>query len=113
MSTPAQQALARLDERIDQLNQALEDKDWSRLGDLNGGVRELIEPVMVAMEKRELSPTEVQKRLQTLDQFVQQADSEARQARAEAKEALEQVGQNRKAASAYAKVSGRNPKGGQ
>ena len=47
------------------------------------------------------------------DQFVQQADSEARQARAEAKEALEQVGQNRKAASAYAKVSGRNPKGGQ
>lgn len=112
MSTQAQQALARLDEHIVQLNQALEEKDWVRLGDLNGSVRALIEPVMVAMEKRELSPAEVQKRLQTLDQFVQQADFEARQARAEAKEALEQVGQNRKAANAYAKVSGRGPGGG-
>ncbi|MCK7543462.1 SOS cell division inhibitor [Marinobacter bryozoorum] len=108
MTQDAQEALARLDERIGQLQQALEDRDWTRLGDLNNDVRDLIDPVMVAMEQRQLSPTEVQKRLRTLEQFVEQADTQARKVRDEAKEALEQVGQNRKAASAYANVSDRN-----
>lgn len=107
MSDHAQEALARLDERIDQLQQALDERDWTRLGELNSNVRELIDPVMEAMEQRQLSPTEVQQRLQTLERFVQQADAQARKVRDEAKDALEQVGQNRKAASAYANVSER------
>ncbi|MGM0571371.1 SOS cell division inhibitor [Marinobacter sp.] len=108
MSNDAQKSLARLDERIAQLQQSLEERDWTRLGELNSDVRALIDPVMDAMEQRQLSPTEVQQRLRTLERFVEQADAEARQVRDEAKEALEQVGQNRKAASAYAKVSGRD-----
>ncbi|SES76701.1 hypothetical protein SAMN04487962_101481 [Marinobacter segnicrescens] len=108
MTNDAHEALARLDERIDQLQRALEARDWTRLGELNADVRTLIDPVMDAMEQRQLAPTEVQKRLRTLEQFVQQADSKAREARDEAREALEQVGQNRKAASTYARVSGRD-----
>lgn len=108
MSNHAKEALARLDERIDQLQQALDDRDWERLAELNSDVRALIDPVMDALEQHQLSATEVQQRLQTMQTFVQEADTEARQARAEAREALAQVGQNRKAASAYARVSRRN-----
>lgn len=108
MSDQANEALARLDDRIAELQQALQDTDWERLGELNSDVRTLIDPVMAALEQRQLSATEVQKRLGELDAFVRQADSAAREARQEARDALEQVGQNRKAASAYARVSHRN-----
>ncbi len=108
MSDEANEALARLDDRIAELQQALQDSDWERLGELNAGVRALIDPVMVALEQRQLSATAVQKRLGELDAFVQEADGAAREARQEARDALEQVGQNRKAANAYARVSHRN-----
>ncbi|MFW5825222.1 MAG: SOS cell division inhibitor [Marinobacter sp.] len=108
MTSDANEALKRLDERIDQLQQALDARDWERLSALNSDVRTLIDPVMAALERRELSATEVQQRLRAMEAFVEEADAEARHARAEAREALEQVGQNRKAATAYARVSGRN-----
>lgn len=108
MSDQANEALARLDDRIAELQQALQDSDWERLGELNADVRTLIDPVMVALEQRQLSATAVQKRLGELDTFVKEADSAAREARQEARDALEQVGQNRKAANAYARVSHRN-----
>ncbi|MFC4260513.1 SOS cell division inhibitor [Marinobacter lacisalsi] len=105
MSDEANEALARLDDRIAELQQALQDSDWQRLGELNGDVRALIDPVMAALEQRQLSATAVQERLGKLDTFVKEADGAAREARQEAREALEQVGQNRKAANAYARVS--------
>ncbi|SFR50260.1 hypothetical protein SAMN05216203_0953 [Marinobacter daqiaonensis] len=103
----ANQDLERLDQRILQLQQALEAKDWSLIAELNRTVSGLISPVMDALEKGELSPTAVQQRLQTMQSFVTDADRQARNAREEAREALAQVGQNRKAASAYEGVSSR------
>ena len=107
MSKPANEALARLDQRIAELQQALQASDWQRLADLNGDVRGFIDPVMAALEQRQLSAAAVQKRLSELDAFVREADEAAREARQEARDALEQVGQNRKAANAYARVSSR------
>ena len=107
MTDQASEALKRLDDRLEALHQALAQEDWQRLAELNNGVPELVDPVMDALEQRRLSAGAVQQRLRALDQFVSQADEAARRARAEAKEALAQVGQNRKAASAYARVSDR------
>lgn len=100
-------ALEALDERIASLRKALEEQDWSRLGELNQGVTDLIDPVMLALERGELSPTAVQQRLLAMRAFVDDADREARAAREQARQALEEVGRNRKAASAYARVSTR------
>ena len=108
MTDEANQALLRLDERIADLRQALKDSDWDRVAELNHDVRSLVEPVMTALENRQLPLESVQQRLGDLDAFVREADAAARQARKEAQEALEQVGQNRKAANAYARVSSRN-----
>lgn len=108
MTDKANKALDRLDERISHLQKALEARDWDLLTELNGNIRELVDPVMTALEQQELSATEVQQRLHALEAFVREAGAEAREARHEAREALEQVGQNRKAASAYARVSGRD-----
>lgn len=108
MSDEAKQALVRLDDRIAALRQALEDSDWDQLAELNRNVRNLVDPVMTALEKRELDLQAVRQRLAELDRFVSDADASARRAREEAREALEQAGQNRKAANAYANVSNRN-----
>lgn len=108
MSDEADEALARLDDRIAELQQALQDSDWQQLAELNGDVRSVVDPVMTALENRQLSAAAVQRRLGELDDFVHHADDAARKARQEAKDALNQVGQNRKAASVYARVSDRN-----
>lgn len=108
MTDEANQALLRLDERIADLRQALKDSDWDRVAELNHDVRSLVEPVMTALENSQLPLESVQQRLGDLDAFVREADAAARQVRQEAQEALEQVGQNRKAANAYARVSNRS-----
>jgi DNA-binding GntR family transcriptional regulator len=108
MSEEANEALARLDHHIAELQQALADLDWQRLAELNGDLHPLVDPVMTALESRQLSATAVQQRLGELDDFVNRADDAAHKARREAREALDQVGQNRKAASAYARVSKRD-----
>lgn len=108
MSEQVNEALARLDQHIVELRQALTDSDWQRVAELNGDVRRFVDPVMAALEQRQLPVSEVQQRLDALNAFVGEADEAARAARAEAKAELEQVGQNRKAANAYARVSSRN-----
>jgi len=108
MSDEANQALARLDQRIADLWEALQASDWDRLADLNRDVRNLVDPVMKALERQQLPLEAVQQRLSELDGFVREADAAAREARDEARDALEQAGQNRKAANAYARVSSRN-----
>lgn len=108
MSDEANQALARLDQRIADLREALQASDWDRLADLNRDVRNLVDPVMKSLEQQQLPLEAVQQRLSELDGFVREADAAAREAREEARDALEQAGQNRKAANAYARVSNRN-----
>lgn len=105
MSETAEE-LKQLDQRMNELRAALADKDWQRLGDLNRDMTALfVEPVMTALEAGRLSPSAVQKRLDLLRAFCDQAEASATEAREEASRALQEVGRSRKAASTYARVS--------
>lgn len=100
------QELQQLDTRMAELQDALSDKDWQRLGDLNRDIAQsFVEPVMAALEAGRLSPSAVQKRLTLLQAFCDQAEASAREAREEASKALQEVGRSRKAANTYARVS--------
>lgn len=104
------ESLQHLDTHIAALNQALEDQAWDQLTDLNARTNDCIEPVMLALEAGQLSPTLVQQRLETLARFCDQAEAGAREARQEARQALEEVSRNRQAARAYGDVLARRPK---
>ncbi|WP_339801651.1 SOS cell division inhibitor [uncultured Marinobacter sp.] len=97
--------LEQLDTRIAELKEALDTRNWDLIGELNASVPQFIEPVMQALEAGKLSPTAVQKRLETLRIFCDSAEADAREAREEAAKALKDVGKNHKAAKAYARVS--------
>ncbi len=106
MSEPLE-ALEQLDQHIADLQEALANQNWERLAELNQGVAAVIDPVMLELERGQLSATAVQQRLLAIQAFVEKADQRARTARDEARDALSDVGRNRKAASAYARVSSR------
>ena len=99
------EALDALDRLTAQLEDALASEDWERLGELNKLVGETVEPVMQALEQRQLDATAVQSRLQQLQRFCSEADTRAREVREEASRALKSVNQNNSAARAYRNVS--------
>lgn len=102
--------LRPLDTRIKELQAALEARDWELLGQLNSDIAGLLEPAMQALEAGQISPSAVQKRLQALQTFCDDAEAGAREARDEASRVLKGVGRSRQAARTYASVSdGREP----
>lgn len=104
------EAMDALDRLTARLEDALAREDWELLGELNGQVAETVEPVMRALEQRQLEAEEVQQRLQQLQRFCADADARAREVRQEASQALKSVNQNNNAARAYRNVSSRNDK---
>lgn len=106
----ANAALSELDQLQQQLNKALTDEDWAALSDLNARVKPTVEPVMLALEQGLLKPSAVQARLETLNDFVQMANSAALAAREAAQDSLKGVNKNRNAARAYQNVSSGKPK---
>ncbi|MEC7815042.1 MAG: SOS cell division inhibitor [Pseudomonadota bacterium] len=106
----ANAALSELDQLQQQLNKALTDEDWAALSDLNARVKPTVEPIMLALEQGLLKPSAVQARLETLNDFVQMANSAALAAREAAQDSLKGVNKNRSAARAYQNVSSGKPK---
>ena len=106
----ANAALSELDQLQQQLNKALTDEDWAALSDLNARVKPTVEPVMQALEQGLIKPSAVQSRLETLNDFVQMANSAAMAAREAAQDSLKGVNKNRSAARAYQNVSSGKPK---
>lgn len=104
------EALDALDRLTGELREALAREDWQLLAELNGQVASTIEPVMQQLERGELSPAGVQKRLQVLQEFCSQADTRAREAKQEAQQALKSVNQNNSAARAYRDISSNSRK---
>ena len=99
------EALDALDRLTVQLEEALASEDWERLGELNNRVSDTVEPVMQALEQRQLDAAAVRSRLQQLQRFCGAADARAREVREEASRALKSVNQNNSAARAYRNVS--------
>lgn len=95
-----------MDDLRGRLDQALDDQDWDRLNELAGQVREVVEPVMSALEQGQVSATEVRERLEALNRFVEVANESAEKARDEARRELQGMNQNRSAARAYQDMSG-------
>lgn len=102
--------LAELDQLKTLLHEALESQDWDALADLNRKVKPAVEPLMLAMEQGNVEPALVKARLESLNQFVQDAEQGAVRAREEARQSLKGVNQNRNAAKAYENVSSGRPK---
>ncbi|MDY6798901.1 MAG: SOS cell division inhibitor [Pseudomonadota bacterium] len=99
------EALDALDQLTVRLEDALAREDWEQLGELNNRVGETVEPVMQALEQRQLAAVDVQRRLQQLQRFCSEADARAREVREEASRALKSVNKNNSAARAYRNVS--------
>ncbi|MFV8571406.1 SOS cell division inhibitor [Marinobacter sp. SBS5] len=97
--------LADLDSLHEQLEAALNAEDWDALIVLNQQVKPVVDPLMDAMERGAVSPTQVKQRLEALNRFVEAAGQGAAKARDEARESLQGVNQNRNAAATYANVS--------
>ncbi|EON94055.1 SOS cell division inhibitor [Marinobacter lipolyticus SM19] len=108
--TEAPNGLQSLDQLIESLDQALTDKDWDRLSELNLQVKTTVAPVMAQLEAGELSVEPVRERLERLQAFCDEASAGATEARKEAEQALKGVNRNRNAARAYQNVSGNRPK---
>ncbi len=99
-----------LDQLIECLAQALNDKDWDRLSELNQQVKTTVAPVMARLEAGEVAVEPVRERLERLQTFCDEASSGAAEARKEAEQALKGVNRNRNAARAYQNISGNDPK---
>ncbi|MGM0953527.1 MAG: SOS cell division inhibitor [Pseudomonadota bacterium] len=106
----SQALLEQLDNLKAELDAALEAQDWDALVELNARIKPAVEPLMVALENKEMDPAEVRERLEALNEFVEAADKAAVKAREEARESLQGVSQNRSAARAYQNVSSGRPK---
>lgn len=105
-----QEHLDHFDQLMADLGRALSDQDWDRLAELNRQVQPAAEPLMVALEARELRADEVRTRLEEMQQLVEAMDQGAVRARQEAQDALKGVNQNRNAAKMYQNVSSNRPK---
>ena len=106
----SQAHLDHLDQLMADLGQALAEKDWDAMAELNGQVKSAVEPLMVALEAGEVDAEPVRLRLQEMQQFIDAADESARRARKEAEDGLKGVNRNRSAAKAYQNVSSNRPK---
>lgn len=94
-----------MDQLIEALADALADKDWDRLAELNSQVKATVEPVMAQLEAGEVSVEPVRERLERLQTFCDAASAGAAEARQEAEQALKGVNRNKNAARAYQSVS--------
>lgn len=99
------EALDALDQLTVRLEEALAGEDWEQLRELNNCVGETVEPVMQALERRQLTAADVRRRLQQLQRFCNAADARAREVREEASRALKSFNKNNSAARAYRNVS--------
>lgn len=108
--TEAPNELRPLDQLLENLDQALNDKDWDRLSELNLQVKATVAPVMARLEAGELPVEPVRERLERLQAFCDEASAGATEARKEAEQALKGVNRNRNAARAYQNVSGNRSK---
>lgn len=104
--TEAPNDLQALDQLIECLAQALSDRNWDRLSELNQQVKTTVAPVMARLETGELSVEPVRERLERLQAFCDKASAGATEARTEAEQALKGVNRNKNAARAYQNVSG-------
>lgn len=98
-------ALARLDQLLEHMQHALKDQDWDLIARLNEQVKPAIDSLLDALEKGQLAAEPVRIRLQSVQEFVDAADSAARRAKAAAQLELKEVNRNSSAAKAYHKVS--------
>ncbi|MDX1598693.1 MAG: SOS cell division inhibitor [Marinobacter sp.] len=99
-----------LDQLIGCLAQALSDKDWDRLSELNQQVKTTVAPVMARLEAGEVAVEPVRERLERIQAFCDEASERAAEARKEAEQALKGVNRNRNAARTYQNVSGNDSK---
>jgi len=102
-------AMAHLDQLLEHMQQALKDQDWELIGRLNPEMKPAIEPLLEALEQGQLPAETVRGQLQRVQEFVDAADSSARQAKAAAQLELKEVNRNSSAAKAYHKVSSSRP----
>ncbi len=98
-------ALLNLDQLLEHMQQALKDQDWDLIARLNAQVKPAIDPLLGALEQGRLAADTVRIRLQSVQDFVDEADSAARRAKAAAQLELKEVNRNSSAAKAYHKVS--------
>lgn len=98
-------ALARLDQLLEHLQQALKDQDWELISRLNPEIKPAIEPLLSALEQNRFPADTLRSRLRQMQEFVDAADSAARQAKAAARLELQEINRNSSAARAYSKVS--------
>lgn len=98
-------ALAHLDQLLEHMQQALKDQDWELIGRLNEQVKPAIDPLLDALEQGRIEAETVRTRLQSVQDFIDAADSAAHRAKAAAQLELKEVNRNSSAAKAYHKVS--------
>lgn len=98
-------ALLHLDQLLEHLQQALKDQDWDLIARLNAQVKPAIDPLLEALEQGQLAADTVRTRLQSVQDFVDEADGAAQRAKAAAQLELKEVNRNSSAARAYHKVS--------
>lgn len=98
-------ATVHLDQLLEHLQQALKDQDWELITRLNPELKLAIEPLLEALEQGQMPVETVRGQLQRVQEFVDAADSSARQAKAAAELGLKEVNRNSSAAKAYHKVS--------
>ena len=104
MTTP-QSHLDTLDHLLAELGRALAEQDWSRLSELNARVPAAVAPAMAALRSGELDAEAVRTRLSELQQFIEEANRQASEARHSAEKELKGLSRNRSAAQAYRNVS--------
>jgi len=102
-------SMAHLDQLLEHMQQALKDQDWELISRLNPEMKPAIEPLLEALEQGQLPAETVRSQLQRVQEFVDAADSSARQAKAAAQLELKEVNRNSSAAKAYHKVSSSRP----
>jgi hypothetical protein len=102
-------AMAHLDQLLEHMDQALKDQNWELIGRLNPEIKPAIEPLLEGLEQGQLSPDVVRSRLERVQEFVDAADSAARQAKAAVQRELKEVSRSSSAAKAYNKVSSSRP----
>jgi hypothetical protein len=102
-------AMAHLDQLLEHMYQALKDQDWELIGRLNPEIKPAIEPLLEALEQGQLPAEVVRSRLERVQEFVDAADSAARQAKAAVQLELKEVNRSSSAAKAYNKVSSSRP----